>query len=49
MLDAYVFEHGFHECNGNFCLLDEVILRILDFESGVFLSLRACILEPGKD
>jgi hypothetical protein len=27
---TYVVEDGFHECNGNLCLLHEIILGVLD-------------------
>lgn len=46
---THVLEHGLHECNGNFGLLNEVVLGVLDFEASLFLSCGAGVLEATTD
>ena len=45
---TYVLQDGLHERDGDLGLLNEVVLRVLDFEAGVFLLGRACVLQATK-
>jgi hypothetical protein len=43
---THVLQHGLHKGDSDLGLLDEVVLGVLDLETGVFLLCGACTLEP---
>ena len=42
---TYVLQNGLHECDSNFRFLHQIVLRVLDFETSLFLFSRVGILE----
>ena len=45
---TYVLQNSFHECDSNFSFLYQIVLRILDLETGLFLFSRVAILKSKK-
>lgn len=47
-METYVLEDGLHEGNGDFCLLDQVVFGVLDFDTGGLLLRRTSVLQPAQ-
>ena len=47
-MEAYVLQNSLHKCDSDFSFLNQIVLRILDFKTGMFLLGRIGILKSKK-